>query len=87
MLALTAEQTNIVNKLRRCKDASKIVEYKERCTILTKHIAKCRREFKCAIGILERSEHMKENLKRVSAEAKLVDDQISRKKRIRDLNR
>ncbi len=68
MTVLTDERTSIINKLRRCKDAKKTPEYKNRRKMLTKRIVECRRELKYVGGILERSEYMKENLIKIASE-------------------
>jgi len=58
MRLLYGERKALYNRLRRCKEESQIVAYKEQIAVLSKRLATLRKEVKLCAGILARSGEM-----------------------------
>ncbi len=58
MRLLYGERKALFNRLRRCKEESQIVAYKEQIAVLSKRLAALRKEVKLCAGILARSGEM-----------------------------
>lgn len=58
MRSLYGERKALYNRLRRCKEESQIVAYKEQIAVLSKRLAALRKEVKLCAGILARSGEM-----------------------------
>lgn len=56
------------NRIRRCSDDGKVVEYKRQISGLSKEIRRLRREVKLCTGIMDRSTEMREKLDRIHQE-------------------
>lgn len=58
MRSLYGERKALYNRLRRCKEESQIVAYKEQIAVISKRLATLRKEVKLCAGILARSGEM-----------------------------
>ena len=68
ILTLSDSRKSLYHRLRRCKDDTRKIEYKEQIAGLSKKLSLLRREVKLCEGILSRSEDMKQKLLQVRQE-------------------